>query len=168
MATSASGLPAQDKTEQRKSTPMGANGQDGPIDPFDIEALRSGQAFEDYGAEEVLLSVDVRRPGPKEYFRVHSDPDYRLDVPLLMHEVAMDKTFYWVAPNMRAVLSDHLTMYRLFTCSSKRSPVFLWAAKLPVAGNSGRRWAESAMRCAVAAMASWGKLQPSTEGGGYT
>ena len=92
MVTSANRSPAQDKAEQRKSTPMGANGQDGPIDPFDIEALRSARPSRTTVPRRVLLSVDVRRPG-SGYFRVHPDPDYRLDAPLLMHEAAMDKTF---------------------------------------------------------------------------
>ena len=154
-------------TTSSTASPTGHAQDDGPVDPFDIEALRSGGALEDYGAEEVLLSLDVRRPGPKEYFRVHPDPAYRLDAPLLMHEAAMDRTFYWVAPPMRAALADHLVTYRLFTCSSKRSSTFFWAAKLPIAGNSGRKWAESGLRCATAAMSLWGKLKPSSEGGGY-
>ena len=33
---------------------------------------------------------------------------------------------------------------------------------------SGRKWAESGLRCAVAAIHSWGKLKPHHEGGGYT
>ena len=152
-----------------KAAPNGqaTAGDDGPVDPFDLEALRTGQAFEDYGAEEVLLSVDVRKPDRKEYFRVHPDPAYRLDVPLLEHALGMDRTFYWIAPSMRAPLADHLTWHRLFTCSSKKSGVFFWAAKLPVPGNSGRKWAESGLRCASAAMSEWGKMQGNSEGGGY-
>jgi hypothetical protein len=147
--------------------PNGHAHGDGPTNPFDIAELREGGALEDYGAEEVMLSLDVRRPRPKEYFRVHPDPAYRLDAPLLMYEAAMDRVFYWVAPHMRAPLADYVVPYRLFTCSSKVSPTFLWAAKLPIAGNSGRKWAESGLRCAVAAMSSWGKLKSSPEGGGY-
>ena len=150
------------------ASPNGRATDDGPADPFDLDALRSGQAFEDYGAEEVLLSVDVRKPGRKEYFRVHPNPAYRLDAPLLMHELGMDRTFYWVAPNMRAVLADNLVWHRLFACSSKKAPIFLWAAKLPVAGNSGRKWAETGLRCASEAMSAWGKIQANADGGGYT
>ena len=141
------------------TSPSDHTHDDGPADPYDIEALRTGQGLDGYDCEEVLLSVDVRRPGPKEYFRVHPDPAYRLDAPLLLHEVAMERTYYWVAPHMRGHLSEHLTPCRLFTCSSKASPMFLWPAKLPIAGNSGRKWAESGLRCAVAAIHSWGKLQ---------
>src|SRR4051812_8345729 len=170
MASNVASNHAQRKSEDKAATSVVLNGhapEDGPIDPFDIEALRSGQALEDYGAQEVMLSLDVRRPGPKEYFRVHPGPDYRLDVPLLAHEVAMNRTYFWVAPPMRAALSEYLVTYRLFVCSSKRAHTFLWAAKLPSDGNSGRRWAESALRCAAAAMSHWGKLKPSPEGGGY-
>ena len=164
--SAAQGEPAG-KRKPKSASPNGQAHDDGPIDPYDIESLRAGGAFEDFGAEEVMLSLDVRRPGPKEYFRVHPDPNYRLDAPLIMHETGLDRSFYWVAPNMRAALSEYLTPYRIYTCSSKRQSTFLWAAKLPVAGNAGRKWAESANRCAVAAMSAWGKLKASHEGGGY-
>src|SRR3954452_18145075 len=117
MASNVSSNHAQGKSEDKPATSVLLNGhapEDGPVDPFDIEALRSGQALDDYGAEEVMVSLEVRRPGPKEFFRVHPGPDYRLDVPLLAHEVAMHRTFSWVTPRMRPARSEPLVTYRVF------------------------------------------------------
>ena len=160
--------PTSEAKSEPKPKPADEPANDDPVDPFDIESLRAGGAHEDFGAEEVMLSLDVRRPGPKEYFRVHPDPKYRLDVPLIPHETGLDRSFYWVPPHLRAVLAEHLVVYRIYVCSSKRQATFLWAARLPLAGSSGRKWHELAHRCAHEAMRDWGKIKGDHAAGGYS
>lgn len=98
-----------------------------PPNPFDLEALRAVPDL-DIDVEKILTTVPVRRPNKNEFFRVHNDADYVIDGYVLEHESEMDRTMFWVAPNVRAALVEHLRKVRLFTCIDKRSNVFLWPA----------------------------------------
>jgi hypothetical protein len=64
------------------------------ISPTDIENLRQ-QPFENVGIEQVRLTVPVRRPGKTEWFRVHPDPNYVIDAPLIEHGDGLDREMYW-------------------------------------------------------------------------
>jgi hypothetical protein len=135
--------------------------------PFDLDDLWSAP-LEDLDVESVTTTVPVRRPKRTEFFRVHQDQRYVVDAWVLMHEDGLDRTTYWVAPDLRPGLRDELIAVRLFTCITKRGTVFLWPAKLPTAGNnSGRAWHQSALVAAEEAKSLWVKLVGNKELGAY-
>lgn len=48
------------------------------LDPFDLSNLRLSQSFiETAGTKKLLTTVPVRKPGPQDWVRVHSGPEYR-------------------------------------------------------------------------------------------
>jgi hypothetical protein len=81
----------------------------------------------------------------------------------------MDRTVYWVAPELRPALKDRLRNVRLFTCLDKRGNVFLWPAKLPIAdcSASARSWHLSGLRAAGEAKKHWVKIIGNRSIGAY-
>jgi hypothetical protein len=130
------------------------------VDPFNLEALRAAPDLETVDVEKVLTTVPVRRPGKNDFFRVHPDEDFVIDNYVLEHESEQDRTTYWVTPNLRDALGDHLRKVRLFTCIDKRGNVFLWPAKLPTADGShaARSWYVSGLLAAEQAKKLWVKI----------
>jgi len=144
------------------------NNEEAP-DPFDLEALRAAPDLDAIDVEKILTTVPVRRPSKSEFFRVHPGDDYVVDGYVLEHDSEMDRTIYWVAPDMRAALVDHLRRVRLYTCIDKRGNVFLWPAKLPTADGSAtaRSWYQSALRAAEEAKKVWVKIVGNKSLGAY-
>jgi hypothetical protein len=145
-----------------------STGTDEPIDPFDLDALKSAP-LQDLDLERVLTTVPVRRPGRTEFFRVHPGPDYVVDSYVLEHTNGLDRETYWVARGLHLDLVDELRAVRLYTCITKRGTVFLWPARLPLAdgSNSGRAWHQSALQAAEEAKNLWVKLVGNKELGAY-
>jgi hypothetical protein len=146
-----------------------ANNQDAKPNPFDLDALRAAPDLDDIEVEKILTTVPVRKPGRNEFFRVHPGNEFVIDGYVLEHESEMDRTVYWVAPDLRAALLDHLRKVRLFTCIDKRSNVYLWPAKLPTADGSmsARSWYQSALRAAEEAKKLWVKVTGNKPLGAY-
>jgi hypothetical protein len=136
--------------------------------PFDLDALREAPDL-DIDVEKILTTVPVRRPGKNEFFRVHPGDDYVIDGYVLEHESELDRTVFWVAPDLRPALKDHLRKVRLFTAIDKRSNVFLWPAKLPTADGSAsaRSWYQSGLRAAEEAKRLWVKIMGNKVIGAY-
>jgi hypothetical protein len=137
--------------------------------PFDLDALRAAPDLNDIEVEKILTTVPVRKPARNEFFRVHPGNEFVIDGYVLEHESEMDRTVYWVAPDLRAALIDHLRKVRLFTCIDKRSNVYLWPAKLPTADGSmsARSWYQSALRAAEEAKKLWVKVMGNKSLGAY-
>lgn len=138
-------------------------------DPFDLDALRLAPDLDAFDVEKILTTVPVRRPGKNEFFRVRDDDDFVIDGYVLEHESEMDRTMFWVAPDLRSALVEHLRKVRLFTCIDKRSNVFLWPAKLPTVDGSAaaRSWYLSGLRAAEEAKKLWVKITGNKSIGAY-
>ncbi|WP_328667620.1 hypothetical protein OG905_11395 [Streptomyces sp. NBC_00322] len=139
-----------------------------PVDPFDLDALRS-ESLQHLDVEKTLTTVPVRRPKRGEFFRVHPSDDYVIDSYIIEREDGMDRVVYWVAPSMRDELFGDMRKVRLYTCITKRGTVFLWPVKLPLSDspNSGRAWQQSALEAAEAAKTLWVKMTGNRELGAY-
>lgn len=151
-----------------KASDLGlADNVDAPVDPFDVDRLRS-TPMNDFSVEKVLLAVPVRRPSKHEFFRVHPDPAYTLDCFVLERSEEMSSETYWVAPDMLSAVANLTRPVRIFTCVNKNGTAFLWPAKLPTASSSGgRRWADSALLIADHAKTSWVKMSGNKDLGAY-
>ncbi len=136
-----------------------------PVDPFDPQALRIG--IDDIAVERILLTVPVRRPSKREFFRVRPDAEYILDSLVFVRENDLDREVYLIAPALRAELIDAGQHVRLFTCVNKRGVSFLWPARLPDADGAGRPWHVSALEIAEEAKKSWIRMQGNRDLGAY-
>jgi hypothetical protein len=131
-----------------------------PDDLLDLNNLRSNTSF-DPGAETTPTGTSVRKPAKEEWFQVNPDPGYMIDTDMLEHTVEGEKTLYVVAPVVLAALRQAdvkftVKKFRIFTCITRRSAIFLWPQPLPGAPNTpGRSWHVSAIECAKAAMEGW-------------
>ena len=138
-------------------------------DPFNLEALRAAPDLETVSVEKILTTVPVRRPGKNDFFRVHPGDNFVIDNYVLEHDTDQDRTTYWVTPNLRDALGDHLRKVRLFTCIDKRANVFLWPAKLPTVDGSraAQSWYASALQAAEEAKKVWVKIMGNRAIGAY-
>jgi hypothetical protein len=134
-------------------------------DPFDIEALRAAPP-ETFAVEKVL-SVPVRKPSLREFFRVHPSLDFVLDCYVFEREQGFERQSWWVAPSLRDELMQDIKLVRLFTCITKRGVVFLWPARLPGADGGGNRWYETGLEAADIAKTAWVRMVASKDLGGY-
>jgi hypothetical protein len=139
---------------------------DGLADPFDPAALRIDAGME-IATEKVLTAVPVRKPRRDEFFRVHPEDGFTLDVLAVERDDDMDRETYIVMPACADAVAEVARKVRLFTCISKRGTVFLWPAKLPVEGSAGRRYSETALRIAGEAKILWVRMWGDRALGGY-
>lgn len=140
------------------------------VDPFDPAQLRVGALAADIEVEKVLTAVPVRKPARTEFFRVHPDPDYTVDVLLLERtsNSGMDRDSYLVTPEVQHLVSSELRTARLFTAIDKYGNVFLWSVKLPSTDNDRiHRIADTALQCADQARTLWVKMAWNGRLGGY-
>jgi hypothetical protein len=137
-----------------------------PLDPFNPEALRV-TSDTDIATEKVLTAVPVRKPKRDEWFRVRADDKFTLDVLVYERDDDLDRETYVVTPACADAVAEVARKARLFVCINKRGIVFLWPAKLPVEGNSGRRYAETALKIADDAKSLWMRMWGDRALGGY-
>lgn len=148
------------------ASPIVSGGAEKAADPFDLEALRSAPL--DLDLERVMTTVPVRKPKRTEFFRVNPDPEFVVDCYVIEHESGLDRDTYWVSRELLAELQDELRLVRLLTCISRQGTVYLWPAKLPVSdNNSGRVWAQSALRAAEEAKTLWVRMMGNKDLGAY-
>jgi hypothetical protein len=121
--------------DQVTGVPTMRNGavSDGSSIDWNLDALRLNQNFDEIvGAESVLTSVGVRKPRAQEWFRVNSDPSWRLQTVVL--QVKEDGEIYLVAPNLRKDLWEEILPIVLYTVVTRQGEYFLWPVRLPKDG----------------------------------
>lgn len=139
---------------------------DAPADPFNPENLRVSQDFADtVGVKKVLTTVPVCRPNKQSFFRVNSDPNYRIEVAAL--ELKEDHETYLVAPSLVAELSAEIRRVVLFTTIDRQGTLRLWPVALPGIDGRTNPWHQSALAAAELAMDSWIRLMPDLGLGAY-
>jgi hypothetical protein len=97
-------------------------------DPFaDLASLRLPQAFaETSGVKKLLTTVPVRKPNPQEFFRVHPDPAYRDNFPMI--ELKEEREQYLVARQLVPHLVGEFVSVTLFTAMNRQGVLFLMPA----------------------------------------
>ena len=129
-------------------------------DPYDLDAIRRALSLDAIDTRKLLVDVPVvQRPGRNQFFRAH--PEWVTDWYTLTHESeTMDRTTYWVAPDLWGVLAEHLDRVRVFPCIGRVNNPFIWPIKLPDPdGNTqSRSWNQSKLRAAEQAKTLWVKI----------
>jgi hypothetical protein len=137
-----------------------------PPDPFDPARFRLGQDFGTAaGVKKLVTVIPVARPGGHDFFRVHPDPAYRLDVAII--ELKEEREIYLVAPEMLAELPGSVKPRTLFTTISRQGVLRLWPVALPEADGRRNDWARSAHDAADHAMRRWIRLVANMSLGAY-
>ena len=150
-------IPAmQPNTEQQASTP----------DPFNPTNLRLSQSFvETAGVKKLLTTVPVRKPSPQDFVRVHPDPAYRENFPII--ELKDEREEYIVVADLVPTLVGEFVTKTLFTAINRQGTVFFWPVRLPSPDGKNLDWWRSSREAAELAMKSWIRVRANMNLGAY-
>lgn len=141
----------------------------GPVaaDPFDLSALRLGQAFDAaIGVKKAVTTVPVRKPDKQAFVRVRPGEPWRLQTFVLEFKEP-DRETYLVTPALWAELSAELKPVCLFTGITRQGVLFIWPVRLPGADGRADSWSESALEAAKLCERAWCRVVPNMGLGGY-
>jgi len=134
----------QPTAEQQASTP----------DPFNPTNLRLSQSFvETAGVKKLLTTVPVRKPSRQDFVRVHPDPAYRENFPII--ELKDEREEYIVVADLVPALVGEFVTKTLFTAINRQGTVFFWPVRLPSPDGKDLDWWRSSREAAELAMTSW-------------
>jgi hypothetical protein len=146
----------QPNTEQQASTP----------DPFNPTNLRLSQSFvETAGVKKLLTTVPVRKPSPQDFVRVHPDPAYRENFPII--ELKDEREEYIVVADLVPALVGEFVTKTLFTAINRQGTVFFWPVRLPSPDGKNLDWWRSSREAAELAMKSWIRVRANMNLGAY-
>ena len=123
-----------------------------PSDALDIEALWLDSALGDGLTDTSWQAIPVDKP--KDFFRVHPDPDFRRRTEMYAHktESQIDTAYYILGPEMRGRLENDARPCVLVTCIYRDGSPRLWPIMFPREGekdNTAWSTARSAARTAI-------------------
>lgn len=134
--------------------------------PFDPSRLRLSQDFAaEIGVKKALLTVPVRRPDPQSFFRVHPNPEFRLEVGVI--EFKAEREIYLVDPVILPELAGEVKAMILFTAITRQLVLFLWPVRLPSPDGRRDEWSRSALEAANMAMVRWIRMVSNMGLGAY-
>ena len=90
--------PDDKKPQEPQPEEQQSSNADVAPDPFDPDSLRVTGDVNAIGAEKILLRIPVRKPSKQEFFRVTTNPQYRLLCAILELEDGMSRDFHLVTP----------------------------------------------------------------------
>jgi hypothetical protein len=136
-------------------------------DPFtDLSQIRLDQSFADScGVKKLLTTIPVRRPFPQDFVRVHPDPTYRGNFPII--DLKSEREIYVVTKQMAAALVGECVPVILFTAINRQGVVFIWPVRLPGYDGKTSTWHQSANEAAERAMNNWVRVKANMSLGAY-
>jgi len=131
------------------------------LDPEKYRKVKA-PAAEETSSDGAQTTVPVRKPGSRNFFRVHPDEAYRLyDVP-----VVEDDNHEWHILSADLEIPEEVERFvchmNLLTCLNHKGTLFLWPYK-----NSTNDWSKSASRIARRAMSEWVRLRADMDANCY-
>ena len=128
-----------------------------PSDALDIEALWLDSALGDGLADTSWQTIPVDKP--KDYFRVHPNPDFRRRTEIYAHktEGQIDTAYYILGPEMRGRLEEARPCV-LVTCIYRDGSPRLWPIMFPREGEKDNTAWTSARSAARTAIDKWVRL----------
>jgi hypothetical protein len=135
-------------------------------DPFNPANLRLNQAFaETAGVKKLLTTVPVRKPSPQDFVRVHPDPGFRENFPII--ELKDEREEYIVTRDLVPALMGEFVTKTLFTAVNRQGTVFFWPVRLPSPDGKNNGWWNTAREAAELAQKSWIRIKSNMNLGGY-
>ncbi len=120
---------------------------------WNLDTLRLDQSFDQIvGAQSVITTVAVRKPGAQEWIRVHPEPSWRLQTTLL--QIKEDRESYLISRSLRTELWDEILPVILYTAVSRQGETFLWPVRLPKDGRMDK-FMETDLTAAKTAEVHW-------------
>jgi len=148
------------------TVPESPESQASAPDPFDPANLRLSQAFtETVGVKKLLTTVPVRKPGPQDFVRVHPNPEYRDNFPII--ELKDDREEYIVTTGLVPELVGEFVTKTLYLAINRQGTVFFWPVRLPSTDGKDMNWWRSGREAAALAMAGWVRVKPNMNLGAY-
>ena len=149
-------IPAMQPNTEQQASP----------DPFNPTNLRLSQSFvETAGVKKLLTTVPVRKPSPQDFVRVHPDPAYRENFPII--ELKDEREEYIVVADLVPTLVGEFVTKTLFTAINRQGTVFFWPVRLPSPDGKNLDWWRSSREAAELAMKSWIRVRANMNLGAY-
>jgi len=145
-----------------------ARQQQEPDDPFAASNFAAAAAITaDAGAQKVLLSIPVRKPGKLEWFRASADPEHNLRARFI--EDRASRATFLVTDRVAALQGiAELTVLRDLTlCVDRAGNYFYWPVPVPSESTSELRWHTSARQALATATTRWSRVTPNMSAGAY-
>jgi hypothetical protein len=121
------------------------------------------------GEVRQLVHLTVRKPGRREYVRVHPDPEMTAQIPVFLSRVdsGSETETYMVRPEILSLVPDLQAEMQnvLLTLTVTREGVPFWW-RIPYGGGQ-RGWYESALAAASLAREKWVRLRGNIAAGAY-
>jgi hypothetical protein len=131
---------------------------------LDFESLRLSQDFErGGGAEKVLTTIPVRKPGKTEFVRVH--PEHHFETLLL--DLKEEHESYLILPVLRNDVASIAHPVSLRLAISRLRVLFVWPLRLPGADGRLNSWHQSAWEGAELAKQRWIRMAANMPLGAY-
>jgi hypothetical protein len=136
-------------------------------DPFDdLNSLRLDQSFaEAVGVRKLLRTIPVGKPKPQDFIRVHPDPAYRGNFPII--ELQSEREIYLVTKVAAPELVGEFVGATLYTAINRQGIVRIWPVKLPGPDGKTNEWHRSAAEAAELAMQGWIRVKANMDLGAY-
>jgi hypothetical protein len=135
-------------------------------DPFDLSNLRLSQNFsETAGVKKLLKTVPVRKPNQQDFVRVHRDPAYRENFPVV--QLKDDREEFLISASLLPELVGEFVSVTLYTAINRQGVVFLWPVRLPDPQGRQMEWWRSMREAAELAMGQWIRTKPNMSLGAY-
>ena len=149
-------LPDTDHTNpvEAAANPASVPQATSPPDPFDPANLRLDQSFtETVAVKKLLTTIPVRRPGRQTFFRVHPDPEYRDQFPII--DLKDDREEYIVARPLVPALASEIVLKQLCLAITRQGVVFFLPLRLPSPDGKDMEWWRSLREHADRAQTNW-------------
>ena len=135
---------------------------------FELKNLALNQDFVPaVGSKEKVTSIQVRRPGKTEFFRVCDNPNYVGYFGLLEVNIAGGRETYLVLPEQCESHADFVQPKHLFLAQNTEKGNFLIPVKDPHAGTRKSTWAQSLMDAIQEAKRHWVRVLADQSIGAY-
>ena len=133
---------------------------------FSLDKFRVNQDYVGNAAvTQVITTVSARKPNKQDFFRVHPDPENRLDSLLL--NLKEENEIYLVDPELYGELINEIAPYRLYRYVNRQGVESLWPARLPGVDGKSMAWWDSAHEAAALAMQYWTRMTADMSLGAY-
>jgi hypothetical protein len=126
--------------------------------PFDLDRLALPQSFaETVGVRKLLTHVPVGKPGGQDWSRVHPNPEFQRNLPVL--NLRTEREMYLVTPEMLTELAGECVGVTMYTAISSQGVPRLWPVRLPGPDGKDLAWWSTEREAAELAKKQWVRIK---------